>query len=90
MDKRHKKHVKDRAQHRIKIIKGHLEKIEQMIDENAYCVDVVHQSRAVQQALKKLDLLIIEEHLNTCVVEQITQKQQKRTTEELLRLFEYK
>jgi DNA-binding FrmR family transcriptional regulator len=90
MDKRHKKNVKDRAQHRIKIIKGHLEKIGSMIEDNAYCVDIVHQSRAVQHALKKLDLLIIEEHLNTCVVEQINQNQEKRTTKELLRLFEYK
>jgi DNA-binding FrmR family transcriptional regulator len=61
-----------------------------MLEENKYCVDIVHQSRAVQSALKKLDLLIIEDHLNTCVVDQIKNGEEKRTTEELLKLFEYK
>jgi DNA-binding FrmR family transcriptional regulator len=90
MDKRNKNTTKERAQHRLKIIKGHIEKIERMVQEDEYCVDIVHQSRAVQKALKKLDLLIIEDHLNTCVVHQIQNGEEAKTSEELLRLFEYK
>lgn len=82
--------VKVRAVHRIKIIQGHLKKVQEMLENDAYCVDVVHQSRAIQSAMKKLDSLIIEGHLNTCVIDQIQNGEEKRTTEELLRLFDYK
>ncbi|KXK26141.1 MAG: Copper-sensing transcriptional repressor CsoR [candidate division WS6 bacterium OLB20] len=61
-----------------------------MLKDDAYCIDVVHQSRAVQSALKKLDLLIIEDHLNGCVIDQIRNGEEERTTDELLKLFEYK
>lgn len=84
------KEVKDRAIHRIKIIQGHLKKIQDMLEQDAYCVDIVHQSRAVQSALKKLDSLIVEDHLHTCVVDQIKSGEEKSTTEELLKLFNYK
>lgn len=90
MDKRHKHSTKDRALHRLKIIQGHLKAIEKQIDDNAYCVDIVHQSRAIQKALKNLDLLIIEDHLNHCVVDQIKNGEEVKTNEELLRLFDYK
>ncbi|MDX9893456.1 MAG: metal-sensing transcriptional repressor [Patescibacteria group bacterium] len=90
MDKRHKTTTKDRALHRIKIIKGHLDSVEKMIQQNQYCVDIVHQSRAVQKALQKLDLLIINNHLNHCVVKQIKNGQEAKSTAELLRLFEYR
>lgn len=84
------KDVKTRSIHRIKIIQGHLKKIQEMLEEDAYCVDIVHQSRAVQNALKNLDILIIEQHLKTCVIDQIQNGEEKQTTEELLRLFDYK
>lgn len=92
MEHNHKKNkdTKTRSVHRIKIIAGHLKKIQKMIENDEYCVDVVHQSRAVQSALKKLDLLIIEDHLNSCVIDQIKNGEESKTTEELLKLFEYK
>lgn len=90
MDRRRKTTVKSRAMHRIKIIQGHLHSIEEMIAGNAYCIDIVHQSRAVQKALKQLDLLIIEDHLKHCVVDQVHQGKEQKTTTELLRLYEYK
>lgn len=90
MDKRKKKTTKDRALHRTKIIKGHISKLESMLEEDAYCVDVVHQSRAIQSALKKLDALLIENHLKCCVVKQMKNGKEKKATEELLTLFAYK
>jgi DNA-binding FrmR family transcriptional regulator len=84
------KEVKKRAIHRIKIIQGHLKKVQNMLENDEYCVDIVHQSRAVQSALKKLDSFIIEEHLNTCVIDQIQNGKSDKTTEELLKLFNYR
>ena len=72
--------------HRIKIIKGHLNAIEEMIDSDAYCVDILNQSLAVQKALKGLDLKLMEGHLNHCVIEQT----KKKVVDELLTIYKYK
>lgn len=87
-DKRIKTSNKERALHRIKIIRGHINSIEKMIEDDRYCVDIVHQSRAVQKALKKLDGVIIEDHFNGCVVHQIQEGKTKETTDELMKLFD--
>lgn len=39
-----------------------------MVDEDIYCLDVIHQSRAVQAALKKVDEVILHGHLHSCVL----------------------
>ena len=61
-----------------------------MINDDAYCLNIVHQSRAVQQALKNLDIHLIEDHLKTCVIDQVKNGQEEKTTAELLRLYDYK
>lgn len=81
---------KKKILHRIKIIQGHLKAIEQMITDDAYCVDIVHQSMAVQKALKKLDMQVIKDHLETCVVDQIKDGDEVKTVAELLKLYEMK
>lgn len=90
MNHKHDKSVKTRAIHRIKIVKGHLTKIQKMLENDEYCVGIVHQSRAVQSALKKLDSLIIENHLKTCAIDQIQNGEEDRVVAELLKLFDYK
>jgi len=61
-----------------------------MVENGDYCLDIVHQSRAIQSALKKLDAALIEDHLKTCVVDQINKGELDKTTSELLKLYEYK
>ena len=76
--------------HRIKIIKGHINAIEKMVDKGTYCVDIIHQSLAVQKALKKLDSLIMEGHLKDCVIKQAKNGNEKKMVEELLSIYKYK
>lgn len=56
---------------RINRIKGQLEGIANMLEENRYCGDVLIQITAAESALRSLGYLIFEEHLSTCVSEQI-------------------
>ena len=58
----------EEAEKRLKNVEGHLRGIERMLDENAYCIDVIHQIQAVQAALNKISAMILEEHLNSCVI----------------------
>ena len=65
------KDVKERIVHRLKIAQGHLKKVQQMVEDDVYCVDVIHQSRAVQKALKEVDNVLLENHLKCCVTDAI-------------------
>jgi DNA-binding FrmR family transcriptional regulator len=85
-------HTQNKKQnsHRIKIIEGHIKAIKKMIENDAYCVDIVHQSMAVQRALKKLDMKVLENHLRTHVPHQIKNGKEKQAVEELLSIYDIK
>ncbi len=82
--------TKEQKLHRIKIIKGHVQAIEKMIEEDEYCIHVIHQSLAVQKALKKLDSAIMEDHIRCCVVEQAKDGEFQKITDELIAIYSYK
>lgn len=47
---------------------GHLKGIERMVAEEAYCIDVIRQVQAVQAALSKVSVLMLDQHLRSCVI----------------------
>lgn len=47
---------------------GHIKGIERMVDEDAYCIDVIQQLHAVQAALNKISTMVLDSHLNSCVI----------------------
>jgi DNA-binding FrmR family transcriptional regulator len=58
----------DNAMRRLKNIEGHIRGIERMLEEEAYCIDVIRQIQAAQAALNKVSSMILEEHLNSCLI----------------------
>ena len=74
---------------RIKIAKGHLNKVQKMLEEDAYCPDVIHQSQAVQAALKKVDEIILHGHLHSCVLKDIhgSKSKNEKVISEIVELF---
>lgn len=58
----------EKALQRLKTTEGHLRGIIRMVEEDAYCIDVIRQIQAVEAALNKISSIILEEHLNTCVI----------------------
>lgn len=56
---------------RISRIIGQLGGIQKMLKDNRYCGDILTQIAAVESALQNVGYLVLEEHLKTCVVEQI-------------------
>lgn len=61
-----------------------MKKVIQMVEDNDYCVDVIHQSKALQKALKEADNLILENHLNTCATKAIREGKEKKAIEEIM------
>lgn len=39
-----------------------------MVDEEAYCIDVIRQVQAIQASLVKVNNMILDHHLNSCVI----------------------
>ena len=76
---------------RLRSISGHVSGIERMVAEEAYCIDVIKQVQAVQAALNKVNDLILENHLNTCVIEAVrgdNKKERERVLDEIVEVFE--
>ena len=73
--------------HRLKIARGHLSKVISMVEADAYCIDVVHQSLAVQAALKKIDEVVLENHLKTCVVDSMKQGKSTEVVAEIMQVL---
>ena len=58
-----------------------------MVEADEYCIDVLNQSKAVQQALANADTALLENHLNTCVVEHIKEGKSKTAIDEVIKIF---
>ena len=76
---------------RLKSIEGHIRGVEAMIDSDAYCIDVLKQTHAVQKALDKVNTLIMQNHLNACVTSAIRgedPKERERVIAEIVGVFD--
>lgn len=81
------KDTHERIVHRLKIAQGHMAKVLQMIQSGSYCIDVLHQSNAVQRALKEADSIILENHLKTCASDAITRGRKDEAIKEIMEVF---
>ena len=79
--------VKEEALKRLNYIDGHLAGVRRMIQEERYCVDVLKQTYAVRRAIQKIEALILEGHLHTCVVEGIRDGRDEQVLNELMELY---
>ena len=73
---------------RIAYIEGHLQGVRRMIEQDKYCVDVLKQTYAVRRAIEKLEALILENHIQGCVVQGIREGREADVVGELLDLYE--
>jgi len=76
---------------RLKIVAGHLGGVIRMLEEDAYCIDVIRQIQAVQAALNKVSAAILENHLNSCVTIAIRGEdpsERERVMKEITEVFE--
>jgi DNA-binding FrmR family transcriptional regulator len=80
--------IKKNLIHRLKIARGHLDKVISMVEKDDYCIDVIHQSLAVQAALKQVDQKILKNHMETCVAESIREGKTKEVINEVMKVVE--
>ena len=72
---------------RINYIEGHLQGIRRMVDEDKYCVDVLKQTFALRRAAEKLEQIMLNGHLHSCVIESVRDGREDQVLGELLELY---
>jgi DNA-binding FrmR family transcriptional regulator len=75
---------------RLKSIEGHVRGVEKMVEDGAYCIDIVNQISAIQNALQKVSGLVLDRHLHTCVTTAIRgddPAERERVIDEIMGVF---
>ena len=78
---------KDEALKRLNYIQGHLEGIRRMVQEEQYCVDILKQLYAVRRAVEKMEGVLLDGHLHSCVIEGIQAGNAEDVIQELEELY---
>lgn len=76
---------------RLRSIEGHVRGIARMVDEDAYCIDIMRQVHAVQKALERVNARVLENHLHTCVTTVLRgddSEERERILQEIVTVFE--
>ncbi len=81
------KYQRNGVLHRLKIARGHLDKVIRMVQDDEYCIDILTQSQAVQGQLSEVDAKILEKHLSTCVADAMKKGENRNAVEEVVKVF---
>ncbi len=79
--------AKSNALKRLSYIDGHLAGVRRMVEENKYCVDVLKQTFAIKRAIQKLESVLLEGHLHSCVIDGVKEGREDEVLGELLELY---
>jgi CsoR family transcriptional regulator, copper-sensing transcriptional repressor len=74
---------------RLKTARGHLDGVLRMVEEDAYCPDVMKQLAAVQGMLEATSRLVFRNHLETCVAEAMRAGRTEEIVDELMETLKY-
>ncbi len=75
---------------RLKIVEGQVRGLQDMIEKDKYCIDVITQTSAVKQALSNIEDVLLEGHLGHCAVNQIKKGQTEKAIGEILKVYQLK
>lgn len=81
----------EQAIKRLRTIEGHVRGIERMLENEAYCIDVLRQIQAVQSALNKVSTIILDAHLHSCLTQAVrgdNQEERERVLNEIIDVYE--
>ena len=76
--------TKDKLGKRLRRVEGQVRGVEKMVEEDRYCIDILTQISAIQAALDKVALGLLDQHADHCVVHGHGQKKPEESVEELM------
>jgi CsoR family transcriptional regulator, copper-sensing transcriptional repressor len=72
---------------RLNYIEGHLDGIRRMVEGEQYCIDILKQTYAVRKAIEKLEGMLLEGHLESCVPTAIAENRAEQVIKEMVELY---
>lgn len=82
-------HHKRSVLNRLKTVRGHLDAVIGMVDEEHYCPQVMKQISALQSALERANRVLLQNHLETCVPYAIAEGRGQHIVDELMETLRY-
>lgn len=82
--------TKGKTRGRLRRIEGQVQGLQRMLDNDAYCVDILLQISAVQGALEQVQKLLLGRHIESCVADALrsgSKSERQQKVEELLDVF---
>jgi DNA-binding FrmR family transcriptional regulator len=79
------------ALQRLKTVEGHVRGIQRMLEQDAYCIDVINQLQAVQAALSRISSQILDDHLKSCLITAVRGEdplERERVLKEIVGVFD--
>jgi CsoR family transcriptional regulator, copper-sensing transcriptional repressor len=80
---------KTSATNRLKTVRGHIDAVLGMVEDERYCPDVMKQVSALQGALEGVNRVLLQNHIETCVLRQVEQGRSEQVVDELLETLCY-
>ena len=82
-----KPEIKKKAIRRLKIIEGQMRGLQNMVETEKYCIDIITQTSAIKEALAGVEDLLLENHLSTHVIQQIKSGKTSQAVTEILKVY---
>ncbi|TAK57276.1 transcriptional regulator [Patescibacteria group bacterium] len=79
--------IKTKLIQRLKIVEGQVRGLQDMLSSGEYCIDLITQTSAVKQALSSIEDALMENHLSTCVVDQMRRGKEGKAVKEILKVY---
>lgn len=80
---------KTSAVNRLKTIRGHIDAVLGMVEEERYCPDIMKQVSALQGSLEGVNRVLLQNHVETCVVKHVKEGRSSQVVEELMETLRY-
>ncbi len=84
-----KQQHKTSALNRLKTVRGHLNAVIDMVEDEKYCPDIMKQVSALQSSLEKVNRVLLQNHLETCVTHAVSEGRTAEIVDELLETMKY-
>jgi DNA-binding FrmR family transcriptional regulator len=80
---------KTSALNRLKTVRGHIEAVITMVEDERYCPDIMKQVSALQGSLEGVNRVLLENHVETCVLHAVEEGRTAQIVDELLETLRY-
>ena len=80
---------KKAALNRLKTVRGHLDAVLGMVEDERYCPDIMKQVSALQGSLEKVNRVLLQNHVETCVLHAVEEGRSGQIVDELMETLRY-